>query len=213
MKKKKINFKKIIKKAKKLLFFFGERSFLPLLIFFAISLIISGFVFYNYFLSVQKGDIEIVGGESGFQVKKYQEVIGIIDSNREDFEKAKSKNYINIFEKVIKEESVPIEGGEDSSGEDSQDSQEKESEGQKNEEEDQKDQSGQEGISYSKKNFLLGAETLFDFYMISQGNLPSIKSRANIWEEEGLGAADGYHGFSYQNILLLNALKRQLTEE
>ncbi len=68
-----------------------------------------------------------------------------------------------------------------------------------------------EGESEKETTFLV-ATTLFEFYLIKGEELPSVKERAKIWEEKGLGLANEYHGSDYQNFRLLEKLKRELTD-
>ena len=59
---------------------------------------------------------------------------------------------------------------------------------------------------------LLGASNLLEFYAIRGERLPSQGQRALLWESKGLGSAYIYIGTQYQNHLLLNELKKELTE-
>jgi cbb3-type cytochrome oxidase subunit 3 len=49
---------------------------------------------------------------------------------------------------------------------------------------------------------------LFEFYKSKGEILPSIEERAQIWEKMGLGSAADYQGSAFQNIILLDALKK-----
>ena len=57
-----------------------------------------------------------------------------------------------------------------------------------------------------------GLNTLYLFYIYTQGSFPSIEERALIWQEKKLGLAEEYWGFSFQNEKLLELLKAELTQ-
>jgi len=59
---------------------------------------------------------------------------------------------------------------------------------------------------------LLAASNLLEFYAINGESLPSQSQRALLWESKGLGSAYIYIGSQYQNYLLLDELKKELTE-
>lgn len=51
-----------------------------------------------------------------------------------------------------------------------------------------------------------GGMTLYEYYKQKGQALPSISERAKLYEKLGLGPASSYHGYSWQNNLLLNKL-------
>ena len=59
---------------------------------------------------------------------------------------------------------------------------------------------------------LLTASNLLEFYAIKGESLLSQGQRALLWESKGLGSAYTYIGSQYQNHLLLDELKKELTE-
>lgn len=67
-------------------------------------------------------------------------------------------------------------------------------------------------LDIEKVNLLKQTITLFEFFLTKEDALPSIKERAKIWEEKGMGPAYEYQGFYGQNIKLLEELKKGLTE-
>jgi len=58
---------------------------------------------------------------------------------------------------------------------------------------------------------LLAAKSLFEFYSIKGEKVPYLWQRAQMWEDKGLGSKDQYKGTKYQNLLLLEKLKEELT--
>jgi hypothetical protein len=58
---------------------------------------------------------------------------------------------------------------------------------------------------------LLAARNLFTFYYLKGEMLPLASERAIVWEEKGLGSREEYRGLKYQNEILLEALKEELT--
>ncbi|MGM0439187.1 MAG: hypothetical protein ACQEP3_01980 [Patescibacteria group bacterium] len=54
------------------------------------------------------------------------------------------------------------------------------------------------------------ADTLFELYEFTEGELPSLSERAIIWQDLGLGNSDNYRGTYSQNIELLKRLKEEL---
>ncbi|MFH1462369.1 MAG: hypothetical protein ABIG08_01550 [bacterium] len=59
---------------------------------------------------------------------------------------------------------------------------------------------------------LLKAVTLSEFYQLKGEAMPSIESRSRIWNQMGFGPAESYLGSRYQNFILLEELKKQLTK-
>ena len=58
------------------------------------------------------------------------------------------------------------------------------------------------------ESFFGNINTLFDYYILQGQNFLPISKRAEIWEQEGLGETDEYHGFYNQNIKLLEELTK-----
>ena len=58
------------------------------------------------------------------------------------------------------------------------------------------------------ESFFGKINTLFDYYVLHGKNFLPISERAKIWEQEGLGEIEEYHGFYNQNINLLEQLTR-----
>ncbi len=66
-----------------------------------------------------------------------------------------------------------------------------------------------ESLTSEELDFLL-EETLFEFYISYQGDMPPISERGWFWENLNLGTREEYRGSYSQNILLLETLKREL---
>jgi len=181
----KINIEKIKNPLKNLPKKLAKHPLLTFWILLFIALVLSGFVFYKYSVLVEKPEIETSRELLKFKQKTYQEVLDQWQQRKENLEKIDSKEYANPFI-LTGEVSTSVSSGEATST--------------------------PEKITPSaliKK--LLVARNLTEFYMIRDGKVPLVSERAKIWEEKGLGLKDEYKGSKYQNVILLEKLKEELT--
>ncbi len=56
------------------------------------------------------------------------------------------------------------------------------------------------------------SNTLYEFYSLRGDHMPPIEERALIWEELGLGKAQEYRGYYFQNVIFLNFLLDKMEE-
>jgi len=189
MKTPKLKFKKIGYFFKKLPRIFGEHAFLTFLGLLVAALIWGGFIFYQYSILIERAGAGVPGQALKFNEKVYQEVLQIWQEKEKRFEKTNLKEYPDLFreikEKVQNQSPIPPAEGE---GE------------------------GVSELSDQKVRELKATINLFQFYLIKGEYLPLISERAKIWEEKGLGTAEGYQGLYFQNTKLLEELKKELTQ-
>ena len=140
-----------------------------------------------YFYFQKQPQLEIILNEEIVRVdfKTYQKVINEWIFRQQRFEKAPFKKYLDPFFEIEREiqeiqELTPLIEIEP------------------------------QPLEPEKIKLLKQATTLFEFFLIKGDILPSIRERAKIWEEKGLGPAYEYQGFYGQNIKLLEKLKKGL---
>ncbi len=189
------DFKKIIRRIKKRIWYLLKRPGLVLLLVVLFCILLSIF----YFLLIQRGYHyqEPVVEINSIQ---YTRVIERWNDDREENENLKHEKYFNIFsgEKNIHE----IERGDEEV---------------ENKEDDNEDEEPTVELKdLNKENFSaeeieeLLAQTLFQFYEKKGMGMPQISERAQIWEDFQLGKAEEYKGLYEQNILLLRKLKEKM---
>jgi hypothetical protein len=170
----------------------GTHAFFTFLGLLLISLVGGGIIFYKYSILVLKKEPEIYDKPFHFQQKTYQEVLNIWEEKERRFNEVSSKQHPNPFggpEEVEESSSEPIP-----------------------EEPEERLEEEIPEVPTGMKEQLLRATTLEEFYRIQGEKLPPTRERARVWEEKGLGLAVEYVGSVYQNIKLLEVLKRGLTE-
>lgn len=106
---KKINIKKIeIKKTKKVLnksfVFVAKHAFPVCLILFLLCLMIGTFLFYKYYILIQKTDLASSSEEGLLNKGAYQDVLGVWLEYEETTEQAGSKEHKNPFLEAVPEE-------------------------------------------------------------------------------------------------------------
>ncbi|MFC1663788.1 hypothetical protein ACFL0A_01545 [Patescibacteria group bacterium] len=178
--------KDFLKKLPKIL---GTYAFSTFLGFFIFSSILGLIIFYKYGVLAERAEPEVSEEPLQFKEKTYQEVLKIWEDCQKKFEQTESKIYPDPF-REIKERfqgSVSILS------------------------EEQPEETVPELPSQETKKFQ-EITNLFEFYLVRGEILPSISERAEIWENKNLGLAEEYQGFSYQNPILLEELKKELTE-
>lgn len=202
------------KKIKKIPKTLAEHLFLVFFGFLIIDLIIGSFVFYKYYLLIENSEVNISEKVLKFEENTYQEVLDQWQTREENLKSINSKEYFNPFQELRKnslptstEEVIPIEESTSTEGMISTEeavSAPPESPPPAPEQ--------PEPDSSLNKEALLAARNLFEFFMIKDGKFPYFWERAVIWESKGFGSRDYYYGSEYQNILLLEALKKDLTK-
>jgi len=168
--------------------FLAKHSFSTFFILFIVSLILGGVIFYLYVISIER--IEIAETRHKFLLKEdtYKEVLRHWEERDIKFIQADSKQYIDPFlERGI--DILPATSTEEIAT-----------------------TTKEESVSSESAKKLLRTTTIFQFYLMRDGRVPSLQERAVIWEEKGLGSREGYIGSTYQNNLLLVELKKELTE-
>jgi hypothetical protein len=93
----KIKTKKIKTFFKNLPLWLAERSFLSLLLFIFIALILGGLVFYRYYLTIEKKEIEIKETTFRLNEKNFENILKILQEKDKKFKEADFKEYFNPF--------------------------------------------------------------------------------------------------------------------
>lgn len=180
------NFLKKLLKISTLPKILAERPFLTFLIFSFFAFFLGGFVFYKYSYLAEKKEPKIKEKPLEIEIKSYQEILNFWNLRSKKIEESALKRYINPFQEIREKE---VESSISPS-----------------------ELKMPETLPKEKIKELKKATTLYEFYKIKGGNLPTISERARMWQEKGLGKAEDYQGFYNQNINLLAALKKELTE-
>ncbi len=155
------------------------------LIFISFSLLISfggAIIFFNYFVI-------------GSQERVFSQDVETPELRRELFARIAE-------ERIAKEEGVDSEKDEDIEDDQGQESKEIKTDEESNQQVD-------EDISEEELEEVL-ADTLFELYEFTDGELPSIAERAVVWEDLGLGDREEYRGTYSQNILFLERLIEEI---
>ena len=196
----------------------AEHAFLTFLALTVLALVVTAFSFYQYRAMSQEPKYQIGKKVVKLNQENYQEVLEKWQKRQEKFEQASQKQFLDPFQEI--RASVVSEKEQETQREEEQEAQ-KEEGGQEVEstpESISESQQIPEGISKQEQSpfsaelseRLLRTITLFEFYIIKDGIFPSIDQRAKIWEEKGLGPAEEYQGFSWQNQRLLEQLKKEI---
>lgn len=151
-----------------------------------IALILGGFIFYRYSVLAEKPE-GISREILRFQQETHQKVLNQWQRRKENLENIDSRQYINPFQEGASL-SVPPEEATSTPEE----------------------LPPEEVVPSPEIKKLLAARNLFEFYWLKGEKLPSIYQREITWNGWKL---DGeYIGTKYQNLLLLEKLKEELTE-
>jgi len=75
----------------------AERTFLSLLIFIFLALILGGLFFYKYSFLIEKKPIELKEKPSRFNEKSFENVLKICQEREKKFKETESKEYPNPF--------------------------------------------------------------------------------------------------------------------
>lgn len=186
----KIKTDKIKQKLRKLPAALAWHPFLAFCVFLLISLIIGGLFFAKYVVFLKESEDSFTKNLR-FQEKVYEEVLDQWETREHVFEEADIKKYSNPFRGWLEE--VPTSTEESTST------------------------STEEATSTEESNppeiqELLEADCLYVFYMLKGELLPFASERSIMWESFGLGTEEEYRGLKYQNELLLEELKKDLTK-
>lgn len=211
----KLGFKKTIKTIKFFPGILARHSFLTFLFLLSLDFIFAGIVFYKYVIVIEKTKTETLRTPLRFDNASYQEVLDKWEQRRAKLEEIDSKEYPSPFQETRTYFSIPSKNSTNStsslifeeiiiptSTEETSTTTEEILNG--NQEE--------SGLPDELAARLLFAVNIFDFYRIKNEKFPVISERAIIWEEKGLGKKDDYYGSAYQNMFLLQALKKELTK-
>ena len=168
----------------------GARAFLTFLWFLFFSLIGAGLIFYRYSILAEKQKLEVSEEPLQFKEEIYQQVLSVWQEKEKGFEGADLKEYPDPFrgkkEEPPNQESLP--------------------------EEEIPEEEIPPELPVEKDKELQEATNLEEFYRIKGEKLPPVKERAKLWEGKGLGPFEEYVGSRYQNLKLLEELKKELTE-
>lgn len=170
--------------------------FLAFWVLLSIALILGSVIFYKYSILAEKPEIETSKELLRFKQGVYQKVLDHWQQREENLENISLKEHINPFHVMRGEISPPILPEEATSTPEELPLEEPPSE---------------EPSLPSNIEELLAATNLSQFYMIKEERVPFLWQRAKMWQEKGLGLEDEYKGSKYQNILLLEKLKKELT--
>lgn len=176
--------KNIFKKIPKTLALHPFLAFWALL---ALAIILGGLIFYKCSILAEKPETDIPREILRFGQETYQEVTVQWQEREINLEEIESKQYINPFQLMKEAELPPAEEGTSTP-----------------------EEQPPGGTVPSEIEKLLGARSLFEFYWLKGERLPSIYQREIMWNERKLG--DEYKGTKYQNLLLLEKLKKELTK-
>jgi len=204
----KINPKTIIKKLKKLPKTLAKHSFSTFLIFLLLDFVLAGIVFYKYVILIEKTKVETLRTPLRFDHTSYQEVLNQWEKRQNNLEKINSKQYINPFQEI----KVPFSTGTEEIVSTSTEEIATTSEEISGNAEEATSSQTTSDLSKELIAKLLFASNIFDFYKIKKEKLPSVSERGIVWEEKGFGKRDDYYGNVYQNMTLLQALKKDLTK-
>ena len=186
--------KNFFKKLPKLLAKHPFSTFFGLL---AVDLILGGFVFYKYVFLIEKLETQTPGNIFKFDETTYQEVLNQWQQREEILKNIDNKIYPNPFQ-------GPGEGiVSPTSTEPATSTPEATS---------TPPEPPEKPVLPSNIERLLATTNLYEFYIIKDGWIPSVRQRAKVWQEKGLGSEDDYKGTDYQNMILLKKLKEELTK-
>lgn len=88
---------KLKSKLGKFCLFSAEHSFLSILILFLVSLLVGGWLFYQYSILIQRAEPQITGQTIQFEENIYQEILGQWQIREARIEAADGKIYLDIF--------------------------------------------------------------------------------------------------------------------
>ncbi len=94
------NLKKVayqVKKAKKIIWFLGEHTFLTILLSILLGLFLAGIVFYKHSFLAQKEQPQVSKTTIRFKERTYQEVLNYWQQKKERFKEIKEREYQNPF--------------------------------------------------------------------------------------------------------------------
>lgn len=151
----------------------------------------SAFLFYKYYILVQKKEVPSPPEPVHLEQEIVEQVLQIWQIRKQDFDRAGIKEYLDPFQEVRGAVGQPEPPAETV-----------------------KPEQAQPAAEEPEHNItaLLKARTLTEFYQLQGRSLPSADERAKIWQEKGLGTKQEYLGFDFQNWKLLEVLKQELRE-
>lgn len=176
----------------------ATHSFSAFIVLFILALVGGGVVFYKYNIQKETLEVQYIEKRLRFQKDVYKRVLNYWQEVERNLANIESRQYDNPFlEEVsfIPTSTVPQEPT----------STEEESSEEKS--------SGEPSVTCCVEiQKLLATKNLFEFYSIKGEKVPYLWQRAEMWEAKGLGSKDEYKGTKYQNALLLEKLKEELTQ-
>jgi hypothetical protein len=202
---KEINFNKIKNQSKQILNILAKKASLFFLFLIIFYFILGGILIYKYDILAQRTEIlDIETKQSMIKESTYQEILEHWDIKKIKFNEINKTIYSNPFiektEKKIGEE--PVEVNEDLSSDLSADLPTQASAEAKEKAPPPVEEKSTAELFFGKIN------NLFEYYTSGGKKFLSIDERAKIWEQEGMGTTEKYHGFRFQNIELLEQLTR-----
>ena len=212
MNKKEIDFNKIKDLAQQALNMLAKKASWFFLFLIILYLILGGVLIYKYSISVQKTEIWSEEKEqkkqNEFEKNDYQKILEDWKTKKIEFDKIDKKIYPNPFIEKTQQELIPQQPAEANERLPSDLPSEAQNEDENLSSVAPPPTGNETKEEPTAKSFFGKINTLFDYY-ISQGkNFLPISERAKIWEQEGLGETEEYHGFYNQNINLLEQLTR-----
>ena len=222
---KKINFNKIKSWIKQALNILAERASLFFLFLIILYFISGGVLIYKYSVLAQRTEIYTTEKKQNFlKENAYKEILEHWESTKIKFDEINEKNYPNPFIEKARQEldEQPAEANDDLPANASADlsavapavAPAGAKEGAKEEAEAEAEEKTQPLAGNEAKkepiaeSFFGKINTLFDYYTSQRKNFLSVDERAKIWEQEGFGKIEEYHGFYNQNINLLEQLTK-----
>ena len=198
---KEMNFNKIKNLIQQALNVLAKKAFWFFLFLIIFYFILGSILIYQYSILAQRTEILSAEKEQNvFEENSYQKISEHWKTNKIEFDKINQKIYPDPFIEKTRQEFggqeqeqaqiLSIEDKEDLSS-------------------DLSSIASEEAKEESTATVFFGKmDTLFDYYISKGMGFLSINERAKIWEQEGLGETEEYHGFYHQNTKLLEQLTK-----
>ncbi len=186
----------------KLALFFANKSVFIIISYTFICLLIGFGLIYFYVLNPLEKEFSAEGAAPHPDLDSYNELVSSLEEEPDEivaFDIFNSEGYQGPV-------TEPEEPEEDEESEEVDDEEVEE----KDDEEAQQEET-QEDISNEDLESAL-ARNLFELYEFADGELPSVSERALIWEDLGIGDSDDYYGTYRQNLILLEHLREEVSE-
>ena len=203
------NFNKIKNLVQQVLNTLAKKAYLFFLFLIIFYFILGGVLIYKYGILAERTEIYTIEKKQNILKKNtYEKILEHWRIKKIEFDKIDEKIYSNPFiEKKQKLDDAPIVIASEGELQPERAKQSLPLDEQKKEDLSSKapEEAKEEPTA---KSFFGKINTLFDYYVSQGKNFLSINERAEIWEQEGLGETEEYHGFYNQNIKLLEQLTK-----